>query len=51
MLESFCAHILCTKVLHDLSTRVALCNILLQKMQATVPISKGVQAQLNARLF
>jgi hypothetical protein len=51
VLESFCAHILRTKVLHDLRTRVALCNILLQRMQASVPISKGVQAQLNARLF
>jgi hypothetical protein len=31
--------------------RVALCNILLQRLQASVPLSKGVQARLNERLF
>jgi hypothetical protein len=31
--------------------RVAICNILLQRVQASVPIERSVQTALNAKLF
>jgi hypothetical protein len=33
------------------SVRVGVCNIILQRVQSVVPISRQVQQQLNAILF
>jgi len=51
VLEALCATILASPAYPDRRLRVALCNILLQRVQASVPIDKGLQARLNARLF
>ncbi len=40
-----------SKVHAEHSVRVGVCNILLQRVQSVVPISKGVQQRLNALLF
>lgn len=51
VLEAICASVLASHAYPDRRMRVALCNILLQRLQASVPLSKGVQARLNERLF
>lgn len=52
VLEAVCAQMLAACKTHpDPRARVAICNILLQRAQASIPLSKALQAQLNARLF
>jgi hypothetical protein len=47
---------LCTTILHsaaypDRRLRVAVCNIVLQRVQASLPVEKGTLRALNDRLF
>ncbi len=51
VLEALCSSILSSTTYPDKRVRVAICNILLQRVQANIPIEKGVQATLNAKLF
>ena len=51
VLEALCSSILASTAYSDKRVRVAVCNILLQRVQASIPIEKGVQATLNAKLF
>jgi hypothetical protein len=52
VLEAVCAQLLAARKTHaDPRARVAVCNILLQRAQASVPLSPALQAELNARLF
>jgi hypothetical protein len=51
VLEAMCGQVLQSKVHAEHSVRVGVCNILLQRVQSVVPISKGVQQRLNALLF
>jgi hypothetical protein len=51
VLEALCTSVLASEAYPDRRQRVALCNILLQRVQASVTIERGVQAALNARLF
>lgn len=51
VLGALCSVILSSTAYKDRRHRVAICNILLQRVQASVPLDKGTQAQLNARLF
>lgn len=52
VLEALCNTILHTsKAYSDRRLRVAVCNILLQRVQANMPIEKGTLRVLNARLF
>ena len=36
---------------NDPKARVAVCNIILQRVQASAPLSAALQADLNRRLF
>lgn len=52
ILEAMCAQILSAeKAYADPRARVAICNIVLQRVQASVPLTPALQAELNARLF
>jgi len=52
VLEAMCVQVLAAGRTHpDPRARVAVCNILLQRAQASIPLSHAVQAELNARLF
>lgn len=51
VLEALCTSVLCSAAYPDKRIRVAICNILLQRVQANIPIERGVQAALNAKLF
>jgi hypothetical protein len=51
VLESLCNIVLESPTYTDKRIRVALCNILLQRIQASIPIDKGTQMKLNERLF
>ena len=52
VLEAVCVRILSAeKAYAEPRARVAVCNILLQRVQASVPLSPALQADLNARLF
>ena len=51
VLEAMCSKVLQSKIHPEHSVRVGVCNILLQRVQSVVPISKGVQQRLNAVLF
>ena len=51
VLEAMCCKVLQSKIHAEHSVRVGICNILLQRVQSVVPISKGVQQRLNAVLF
>jgi hypothetical protein len=51
VLEAMCCKILESNVHKEHSVRIGVCNILLQRVQSVVPISKGVQQRLNALLF
>ena len=52
ILESVCNQLLtANKTYPDPRARLALCNIVLQRIQASVPLSQGLQAELNNRLF
>jgi len=51
VLEGLCGLVLSSAAYPDKRLRVAICNILLQRVQASIPIERGVQATLNSRLF
>lgn len=51
VLEGLCCSVLDSAAYPDKRLRVAICNILLQRVQASIPIDRSVQAALNARLF
>lgn len=51
VLEALCTSVLASAAYADKRMRVAVCNILLQRVQASVPIERSVQAALNAKLF
>lgn len=42
---------LASKTHTNTMSRLAICNIILQRVQASVPLSNSVQARLNATLF
>ena len=51
VLEAMCSKILESGVHGEHSVRVGVCNILLQRVQSVVPITRGVQQRLNSMLF
>ena len=51
VLEAACTSIIEGKAYPDKRMRVVICNILLQRVQASVPIDKHTQLELNTRLF
>jgi hypothetical protein len=51
ILHALCRNILTNSIHKDRRVRVAVCNIILQRVQANVPLSKKLQAQLNLDLF
>jgi hypothetical protein len=51
VLEGICNRILASNVHAEYRVRVGVCNIILQRIQSVVPISRGVQQKLNAALF
>ena len=51
VLEALCATILASTAYADRRLRVAVCNILLQRVQASIPLEKATLRTLNARLF
>ena len=51
VLETLCNCVLSSGAYPDRRLRLAICNILLQRVQANVPIERSVQSELNARLF
>ena len=51
VLEAVCAKILESRVHEEHAVRVGVCNIILQRVQSVVPISRGAQQRLNALLF
>lgn len=51
VLEALCSCVLSCTAYPDKRLRVAICNILLQRVQASVPIERGVQTVLNQRMF
>ncbi len=51
VLSALCGSVLNSHVYHDKRLRVAVCNILLQRVQASIPLDKHTQAALNERLF
>lgn len=51
VLEALCAMILHSTAYTDRRLRVAICNILLQRVQASMPIDKITVRALNGRLF
>jgi hypothetical protein len=51
VLSALCSSILASTAYQDRRLRVAICNILLQRVQASIPIDKHTQASLNSRLF
>jgi len=51
VLGSMCKSVLASKVHEDHQVRVGVCNILLQRVQSSIVISKAAQQELNALLF
>lgn len=51
VLSGLCSLVLGSQAYQDKRLRVAVCNILLQRVQASVPLDKHTQASLNERLF
>jgi len=52
VLEAVCSQILASGKTHpDPKSRVAICNIVLQRVQASIPLSQALQTELNTRLF
>jgi len=51
VLTTMCSELLDCKSYSDHRSRLALCNIVLQRVQASVQISQPVQAELNLRVF
>ena len=51
VLEGMCRNILEGTVHKDRRVRVAACNIILQRVRSSIPLSKNTAAQLNQNLF
>lgn len=51
VLGALCSSVLNSSAYQDKRLRVAICNILLQRVQASVPLDKHTQSSLNERLF
>lgn len=51
VLEALCSNVLASAAYSDKRQRLAICNILLQRVQANTPIERSVQSALNERLF
>ena len=51
VLSALCSLVLSSNAYPDKRLRVAICNILLQRVQARVTLDKHTQAALNQRLF
>lgn len=51
VLECVCVHIMSSQSFPDKRSRLALCNIILQRLQASCPLVPSLQANLNERLF
>jgi hypothetical protein len=51
VLLPLCGDILISKRYTDPRSRLAICNIILQRVQASCPLSPSLQAELNLRLF
>ena len=51
VLEAICRRLLASKIHADPRARLAMANILLQRLQASLPLGSPVQAELNRRLF
>ena len=51
VLEALCSRILASKIHADSRVRIGICNIILQRVQSVVPLSKNVQQRLNSTLF
>lgn len=51
ILEATCSTILQSRAYADRRARVAICNIVLQRVQSNVAVDKGVLRELNERLF
>ena len=51
VLSALCARILASKIHQEHRVRVGVCNIILQRVQGVVPLSRGVQQALNLVLF
>lgn len=51
VLEALCTSVMNSTAYSDKRLRVAICNILLQRVQASIPIERSVQTVLNQRLF
>jgi hypothetical protein len=51
VLGALCSSVLNSHAYQDKRLRVAICNILLQRVQASVPLDKHTQSSLNERLF
>ena len=51
ILSTMCIDLLRCEAYKDRRSRLALCNIILQRVQALVPISQAIQAELNLRVF
>lgn len=51
VLEGVCNRILASNIHGEHRVRVGVCNIILQRVQSVVSISRGVQQRLNAVLF
>lgn len=51
VLEALCDMILKSAAYPDRRVRVAVCNILLQRVQASIPVDKNTLRDLNSRLF
>ena len=51
VLYPVCKHIIDESLFEDKRHRVAVCNIILQRVQASIPLDKTTQSELNKRLF
>ena len=51
VLLAMCQGVLATLIHEDHKVSVGICNILLQRVQSAVPISRGAQQELNSLLF
>jgi hypothetical protein len=51
VLGALCASVLKSTVYSDKKIRMVICNILLQRVQASIPIERGIQSELNTLLF
>lgn len=51
ILEATCSTILQSQAYPDRRSRVAICNIVLQRVQSNIAVDKGVLRDLNQRLF